>query len=194
MKIRVLGFVFASACTFNIDAPIDVGGVNAEVPVNVPDDTGDTAYYDTDADDYDTDVEYYDTGDTEDWEYYDDDGDGYSPQDEFPYNDCDDYNSDIHPGAEEYADEQDNDCDGVVDEETNISDSLQALADAFCPWQAPCGWYGSEEECQQEFTYAIEEGWYSGVNDPALSECLSSLTDEVTCEDYYPEACSYAIY
>ncbi len=194
MKIRVLGFVFAAACTFNIDAPIDVGGVNADVPVNGNIDPDEDSASTEETDDTEwSDTGEWDTG--EEWEYLDEDGDGYSPDDYAPYTDCDDQNGDIHPSAEEYSDDQDNDCDGVVDEETSVSDSLQALADAFCPWQASCGWYGSEEECRNEFAYAIDEGWYSGVNDSLIQECLEGLTNGSTCEDgYYPEACSYAVY
>lgn len=39
------------------------------------------------------------------------DGDGW-----YYYEDCDDYDPSIHPGAFEYFDYRDNDCDGVADE------------------------------------------------------------------------------
>ena len=48
----------------------------------------------------------------------DDDGDGYIPG----IGDCDDDDPDIFPGALELADGADNDCDGIVDEDTVDSD------------------------------------------------------------------------
>jgi alpha-tubulin suppressor-like RCC1 family protein len=43
--------------------------------------------------------------------YSDHDGDGFSESD----GDCNDYRTDIYPGATEYCDDIDNDCDGIID-------------------------------------------------------------------------------
>src|SRR5678815_5522311 len=52
---------------------------------------------------------YIDEGTSQDY-----DGDGwYTPDD------CDDYDYYVNPGATEYSDGQDNDCDGYIDEVTS---------------------------------------------------------------------------
>lgn len=59
------------------------------------------------------------------WVAYDMDGDGYTgphgedscESDDKPAGDCDDGNRWVYPGAKEYCDEVDHDCDGAVDED-----------------------------------------------------------------------------
>ena len=44
----------------------------------------------------------------------DDDGDGFTEA----QGDCDDQNAEIHPGADEYCNNLDDDCDGAIDDPT----------------------------------------------------------------------------
>jgi uncharacterized protein YjbI with pentapeptide repeats len=59
-------------------------------------------------------------------ETYDDDGDGLSEMD----GDCDDSNADTYPGATEYPDGEDNDCDGDIDEDYD--------GDGWATWEGDC--------------------------------------------------------
>ncbi len=76
--------------------------------------------------------------------YVDNDGDGYGVEDEFTWidtcedvvlhsrtaGDCDDWNSEIHPGAAEICDDEDTDCDGETrDEESTNAPLWYADAD-----------------------------------------------------------------
>jgi len=90
---------------------------------------------DPDKPDTDTIVPIDDTGPNA----VDADGDGYSSDE-----DCDDSDAGIHPGADEYCDGIDNDCDGVIDE-----DALDAT-----PWYAD----------------ADADGW--GIQDSTIDACV----------------------
>ena len=50
--------------------------------------------------------------------FTDTDGDGFSPEE----GDCNDESADIHPAAQEVANRIDDNCDGRVDEDTDVSD------------------------------------------------------------------------
>ena len=83
-----------------------------------------------------------------DCDIWDDDGDGWPEAG----GDCDDANPDLHPGAEETANGIDDDCDGVVDEGTELFDDD---GDGFSEVEGDC-WDESalyhpdaEEDCTQ---------------------------------------------
>jgi hypothetical protein len=57
-----------------------------------------------------------DVDDTGYWAPTDADGDGYAKAD-----DCDDEDPEVHPGAEEQCNDQDDDCDGAIDEDLPVS-------------------------------------------------------------------------
>ena len=80
-----------------------------------PDSSNDTALPDTAL----PDTALPDTGTS-----IDNDGDTYSAAE-----DCNDHDADIHPGAEELCDGQDNDCDGSIDEGVPV-DATAWYADA----------------------------------------------------------------
>ncbi len=63
--------------------------------------------------------------------------------------DCDDERDDIHPEAEEVADGDDNDCDGLADEGTNLYDDDEdgySEADGDCDDGDPDTWPGADED------------------------------------------------
>ncbi len=83
-----------------------------------------------------------------DCDIWDDDGDGWPEAG----GDCDDADPSIHPGATEVADGVDQDCDGVIDEETEVFDDDgdgYAEQDGDCndanSWISP----DAEENCDQ---------------------------------------------
>jgi len=66
---------------------------------------------------------------------YDRDGDGYSI-----YDDCDNNNSSIYPGAQEICDELDNDCDGLTDEGLTIDQDKDG-------YSTPDSCKGTRDDC-----------------------------------------------
>ncbi len=104
-----------------------------------PPDTGDTG---SPGDTGDTDTDPTDTADP-----CDADGDGYTSLD-CGGDDCDDGHDGVYPGASEYLDERDNDCDGLVDNngsrDTGVDDTNDGTR-AACNCDAsssgwPLGW------------------------------------------------------
>lgn len=94
----------------------------------------------------------------------DQDGDGW-PEPE----DCDDTNASVWPGADEVCDEQDQDCDGEVDEGSLYLDSDgDGYGDAEVSWalcEAPDGAVSNSEDCDDtdaEANPGATETWYDG--------------------------------
>jgi hypothetical protein len=83
-----------------------------------------------------------------DCDIWDDDGDGWPEAG----GDCDDTDPSIHPGAEELPDGVDQDCDGVIDEETELFDDD---GDGWSEQDGDCNdassWFhpDAEENCDQ---------------------------------------------
>ena len=84
----------------------------------------------------------------EETEAYDDDGDGFTelgdPDDPLSPSDCDDDDEDIHPAALEIEDEIDNDCDGVVDNDTASYDDD---GDCYCEAESCLG--STDPDCDE---------------------------------------------
>ncbi len=135
--------------------------------------------------------------------YADDDGDGYgdpeaSTQECDPpwgyvsdKQDCDDANAASYPGAAEYCDQSDNDCDGEVDEE---------------PYDAPT-WYADDDGDGFGDPHSsvagceVPEGFVSNHNDcddqdqdahpDAMEVCGDGIDND--CQDLTSDQCSYAL-
>ncbi len=95
--------------------------------------------------------------------YYDRDGDGYTSD-----VDCNDYNSTIHPGADELCDGLDNDCDGFVDERciVDLPSAIDNDGDG----------YDQEHDCN-DFNAAIHPGAAEICGDKLDNDC-DGLIDE----------------
>lgn len=81
--------------------------------------------------------------------YRDADGDGF-----FSYEDCDDADPDVYPGAEEICDGKDNDCDDSIDEGALLTFYFDADADGYgdptepaLGCEAPAGYVANNEDC-----------------------------------------------
>jgi hypothetical protein len=129
--------------------------------------------------------------------YYDGDGDGYGTTSPTTYDcttpsgysyystDCDDGDSSIHPGASESCDDEDNDCDGIIDDNTSCWKAIYRFIDpvsgAHC-WDddttAPSACSG--------YTYELE-AWIARANSSSNTwqavQC-SSGTDHIILEKY----------
>lgn len=77
---------------------------------------------------------------------HDDDGDGYTED----QGDCQDGDGSVHPGAKEYYNQRDDDCDGLIDEGTaaydDDGDGFSEL-DGDCDDTDPSSWPGAPEGC-----------------------------------------------
>ncbi len=100
--------------------------------------------------------------------------------------DCDDENSTVYPGATEYCDEVDNDCNGETDEGVKGTYYVDGDGDGYALDGAD-----SVEACYAPSGYADKEGDCddsTGLRSPANSEdCSSGLDDDcdglLDCED-----------
>jgi hypothetical protein len=128
--------------------------------------------------------------------YYDGDGDGYGDE---PYyaceqeegyvsqdGDCDDSDATIHPGASEYCDEIDNDCDDLVDEDDpDVVDATRYYWDAdddsygvdqgselFCDPPAEPEWVTQGGDCDDSKSYIF----------PGAQEYCDPLDEDEDCD------------
>src|SRR3989344_4689466 len=96
---------------------------------------------------------------------FDGDGDGY-----FSYEDCDDTNPSINPGATEVCDGVDNDCDGLIDEfllcDANITQRLSTLE----------SWRVTIDEWKDAITTQISELFTTTENHESRIETLENQT------------------
>lgn len=97
-------------------------------------------------------------GDKDDTGLYDADHDGFTVD-----QDCDDTDPAIHPGADEYCDGLDYDCDGATDE----ADALDALP-----------WYGDADHDGY--------GWFYGPPTMACTAPSGFVADDTDCDDSDP--------
>ena len=130
------------------------------------------------------------------WE--DDDGDGYgdasaSTQECHPpvsnvdnNEDCDDQNSGSYPGATEYCDNEDNDCDGDVDEDAQSAPAWYADSDGdgfgdslvmISACEAPSGHVDDDRDCDDSDA-AIHPEAMEVCGDAQDNDCLPLTQDE----------------
>ena len=111
--------------------------------------------------------------------YADADGDSFAACE-----DCDDGREDVYPGADEYCDEADNDCDGSTDEDALDVTPWYADADAdtfgdpavsLDECAAPAGYVADDTDCDDSDS-AIYPG-ATEVNDGVDNNCDGTLDD-----------------
>jgi hypothetical protein len=106
--------------------------------------------------------------------------------------DCDDNNADVNPDAVELCDSVDNNCDGVVDEETaedagnwyadSDEDGFGDLAVTTLACEAPSGYVADSTDCDDSNTDISPDGTElcNGVDDDCDSEIDEDATDMST--------------
>jgi large repetitive protein len=143
---------------------------------------------------------------TELW-YIDEDGDGFG-ESEMSVDgclppegyvgigeDCDDFNAEVYPEAEEICDERDNDCDGEVDEESGTlwfadqdNDTYGDLSATETACERPEGFVGNSWDCDDldSFTYPDAIEYCDGLD----NNCDGSIDEDSAYDihDWHPDA------
>lgn len=158
MFSRVFLSLFILACNNRVPAdPIPEAGTDEEQSS-----AGDEGSHTTDSEDEDTDS---DGGNAND-ESHDSDADDVEPQDQDEDGfmddvDCNDHDPRIHPGAQEFCDGIDTDCDGVVDPNSSIDafdwyrdgdgDGFGDIDDEFRSCERPgTDWVENSDDCDDD--------------------------------------------
>lgn len=112
----------------------------------------------------------------------DNDGDGF-----FPPDDCDDNDNTVFPGAPDVCDGKDNDCDGSIDEEPDLTWYLDGDNDGFgdpavltqsC--YQPIGWVFDNTDCDDSDPNEHPgQIWYKDLDNDSYSD---GITDTTSCE------------
>ncbi len=101
--------------------------------------------------------------------------------------DCDDGDASVYPGAAEYCDGVDNDCDGNVDEDDALDVSTWYLdadgdgygdaSDTVEACSAPTGYVGNADDCDDSDAAVVECGFdgTTGTSWETLASCPTSL-------------------
>jgi len=99
--------------------------------------------------------------------------------------DCDDQRADVHPGAEEYCDGRDNDCDRAVDEDAldpatfwadSDGDGAGAPGESIQACEPPEGYVGNARDCD-DTTDQAAPGLIEVCADGLDNDCLPDTTD-----------------
>ena len=130
--------------------------------------------------------------------YADEDGDGYGNPSS-PYtdcdvptgyvdndDDCDDYDSSVHPGADELCDGDDTDCDGTVDEDDAVdaptwyedgdNDGYGTADNSAVACDAPSGFVDNADDCDDsDRTLSPDTTWYADADGDGYGDSSSTL-------------------
>jgi len=201
------------AATWYLDADADGYGLD-DITLTACEQPGDYSEYSGDCDDADA---AYNPGALEDdctdpndyncdgsVGFADDDGDGWAACEE-----CDDSDSEINPDAEEYCDLVDNNCDGVIDEDSAVdastwyrdfdSDDWGDPDDAVVACSEPIGFVDNGLDCDDEDDTLNQDDFdgdsYTSCNEdcddddasinPDANEICNELDDD--CDDSIDE-------
>jgi hypothetical protein len=117
---------------------------------------------------------------------YDADGDGHARQPEG--DDCDDGRADVHPAAPELADEADNDCDGLRDEDSLVAGEL-VLTEIFAePDRSATPWVELVNPGTTHAPLGLAELWVGGAVLPLPDRLLGPGELLLVCADADDEA------